>query len=121
ASSAAGTSTRAETTRRRSGRLLPGGTVAPLAAMEFSDGIEKVILREVGPQPIHEDELRVGRLPKQKVADSFLAAGADDEVGIGHPRGQQITGEQSLVDIVRDQPARLYLGRNAARGKGDLP
>src|SRR3546814_3652270 len=43
--------------------------VASLAPTEFRDGGFEVALVEVGPQLVDEDELAVGRLPEQEVAE----------------------------------------------------
>ena len=44
------------------------------------------LAREVRPQLVGEDELRVGALPQQVVAQPLLAARADDEVRVVHLR-----------------------------------
>ncbi len=40
--------------------------------------------REIGPQLVAEDELRVGGLPEQVVREAPLAGGADDQVRVVH-------------------------------------
>ena len=59
-----------------------------------------MIAVEIGPQDIAENQLRVGYLPQQKVADSLFATGADQQVGIGYVGGRQIAGETLGIDVV---------------------
>ena len=42
-------------------------TETPLPALEGDQGLQVVVLPEVGPQRVREEELRVRRLPQQEV------------------------------------------------------
>ena len=80
-----------------------------------------MLLGEVGPAERHEDELGVGELPEQEVADPLLAAGADQQIGVGDAgRARDARANSCLVDRRRDRAARLRLARQPARGLGDL-
>src|SRR5512137_1967076 len=60
-----------------------GEPEAALPVLEVGDGAEEVELAEVGPEGLHEDHLRVGRLPEQEVGDAPLPAGAHEQVERG--------------------------------------
>src|SRR5689334_17457276 len=72
----------AVSTRSRSGldiaNLRRRETEPPLPAGEVGDGLLEVVVTEVRPQRVAEEELRVGEVPEQEVADAMLAAGADE-------------------------------------------
>ena len=48
-------------------------------------------LAEIRPQRFDEDKLGIGALPQQEIADALLAAGTDEEIGIGHAGGEELT------------------------------
>ena len=60
--------------------------------------------------------LGVGGLPEQEVRHPQLAAGADDEVGVGHQRSVQTGSERGLVDRV----GLDAVGHELADGSQDL-
>src|SRR5205823_225271 len=66
---------------------------APPARELVERGLEG-LAREVRPQLVAEDELRIGPLPEQVVAGPLLAAGADDQVGIVHLGGVEQLAER---------------------------
>ena len=68
----------------------------PLAAAVFGDRALERGAVEIRPVDRHEHEFAVGRLPQQEVGQPLLAAGADDEVGIG-----QIGRVEVLAEHVR--------------------
>src|ERR1700730_10840572 len=88
-----------------------GCTVPAFPAAEFIDCLLQVALREIGPQRLGEEELRIGALPQQKVADAFVAAGADQQIGVGELRRKQMAGEAFLVDRRRGYIAGCNLFR----------
>ena len=57
-----------------------------------------MLVAEIGPEHRQEDELRIGRLPEQEIADPLLAGRADDEVGIGNARRVERLLERRVVD-----------------------
>src|SRR5262249_21919336 len=58
-------------------------TEAPRPALELDEGAVEIARTEVRPQRRRDPELRVGDLPQEKVRHAHLAAGADEQVGIG--------------------------------------
>src|SRR5918992_676793 len=61
---------------------------------------------EVGPQPVAEVELRIGRLPDQEVADPLVASGPDEQVRLGQAARVQPLGDGVLVDGLERQAVR---------------
>src|SRR6478672_9285353 len=105
--------TRSSRPRKRAGAaaLAADAAIATIAATELGDGPFEMLLAEVGPQGVDEHQLGIGALPEQEIADALLAAGADQEVGIGHAGGQQLAFEQILVDALRRQLTGRHLPR----------
>src|SRR5262245_22925061 len=106
AASSSGPSTTADRMRRRRPRYRPerpagaaaaDAALTPFASLELGDRPLEMLLAEVRPQRIDEHQLGVSRLPKQEIADALLTAGADQQIGIGHPRRQQLALEVMLV------------------------
>src|SRR5881227_1483949 len=58
-------------------------TEAPVAALVVGDGAVEVGGLEVGPERRRHPELGVGDLPQEEVGDTHLAAGADEQIGVG--------------------------------------
>src|SRR5580658_7762111 len=123
AASTGGARTSAETIRHRSVLELAGakrGAVAAFAAVIVAERVFEVALAEIGPHGAGEDELGVSGLPEQEVADALLAAGADDEIGVGHVGGEEMMREEILVDgLGRQRPGLRQLG-DGAGGTDDL-
>src|SRR5262245_23985664 len=70
-----------------SGSRLRDETAEPaLAAVIFGQRLLQHGAVEVGPMDGDEDQLAVGRLPQQEIGQALLAAGADNEIGIGQIR-----------------------------------
>src|SRR5690606_22247716 len=75
---------------------------------------------EIGPVQIEKHEFAVGGLPHQKVGQALLAAGANDEIGIGHvARGGFGRGHFLVDGTGRDVTARRFFGEHAS-GLGDF-
>src|SRR5450759_1626423 len=75
---------------RRGPQLFAGPAEAALALLIGSDGCGECFAIEVRPQQVGEIELRIGKLPQQKVADSMFAAGADEQIRLGRVSHGQI-------------------------------
>jgi hypothetical protein len=74
---------------------------------EFPDGFVEVFLLELRPLHRRDPELRVRDLPEQEVRDPQVAAGADQEVGVGRVGIVQSTGPIGLlVDLLRASACR---------------
>ena len=56
-----------------------------LAALVLGDGRVEVVVGEVRPELVAEDQLGVGRLPEQEVARALVAAGPDHRSTSGWP------------------------------------
>ena len=89
-----------------------------------ADTIDRRVERgrvEVRPQQVGEIELGVGELPEQEIADALLAAGADEEIGLGRVRHRKVRLER----FGHERPARRerlgMRGEIAARGLRDVP
>src|ERR1017187_6474396 len=54
-----------------------------LALLVFADRRFERGAVEIRPKCRHKHQFAIGRLPEQKVRQALLAAGADDEIGIG--------------------------------------
>src|SRR6516165_11217006 len=72
-----------------------------LAAPVFGDrGLEGRAV-EIGPVGRNEDELAVGGLPQQKIRQALLAAGADNEIGVGQVGGVEMSADEVGGNISR--------------------
>ena len=71
--------------------------IAALAVAYDAQRAQEVDPAEVGPVDVAEVELRVRALPEQEAGEPLLAAGADDQVGIGLARGVEVLGD--VVDV----------------------
>src|SRR5262249_4830199 len=61
-----------------------------LAFLIIDDGGEKVRSAEIRPQRVSHINLRICDLPQKKIAHAHLAAGADQQVGIGQTGGVKV-------------------------------
>src|SRR5690242_4235658 len=102
------------------GALTTDAAIATFAAAKLGNRLLEMLLAEVGPQGVDEHQLSVGTLPQQEIADALLAAGADQQIRIGHARGQQLALEARLVDALGRQFAGGDAARQAAGGAQDL-
>src|SRR5438132_590538 len=91
------------------------GTVTAFAAAIVGDRLLEIGAPEIRPQRLGEDEFGVSALPQQEIADALLAAGANQKVGIGKIDGEQMRGNQLLVDRIERQSAGFNLGGDGAR------
>src|SRR5713101_8408489 len=78
--------------------------VAPLALLEFLDGLQQVNAAEVRPVGLSDVDLGVSRLPKQEVAQAHLAAGADDQIEFGEVAGVEMPVNGLFVDAQVFEP-----------------
>src|ERR1700682_5349756 len=102
------------------GASAANAAITPLTPAELGDRLFQVLLAEIRPQRVDEHQLGVGTLPQHEIADALLAAGADQQVGVGHARRQQLALEEILVDAIGRQLARRDLPGKAAGGLQDL-
>src|SRR5271170_5661879 len=96
------------------------GSVAAFAPAEFIDRLLQVAFRKIWPQRLRKEELGIGALPKQKIADALLAAGPNQQIRFGKIRGKQVARKASLVDRVYGEAAGRHLMCNLADRGDDL-
>ena len=75
---------------------------------------------EIGPIDRHENELAVGGLPKQEIGEPLLAAGANDQVGIGNVGRVQMAAEKLRRNVFGGEPSLRDFDCDAAGGARDL-
>src|SRR6185369_13117670 len=92
----------------------------PLASIVLADRSGKMGLGKIGPERVDENELGVGRLPDQEVAQALLTAGADQQVRVGQAGGREVRCENFLVDLVGAELAGGGIGGDAAGGIDDF-
>src|SRR6266540_4234527 len=87
---------------------LPAAEAAPAAGVVVESGAE-LVLAEIGPERVDEDQLGIGELPQEKVRNPQLAGGTDQEVGVRHLGRIEISRERLLV--------HLFAARDGAVGR----
>lgn len=75
--------------------------IAPLSSLIRKQSLNKIVLPKIGPERFGEEEFGVGGLPEQEIADSELAAGSDEEIGVrnGCTFGFKFLFDQAVVDV----------------------
>src|SRR5579862_7187681 len=89
--------------------------VAAIALLEFDEGLEEPGAIEIRPQGIGDENLRVGNLPEQEVADAHFAAGADEQIGVGEAGSVEVLFELGLGELFRGAGGALF-GEDAVGG-----
>ena len=74
---------------------------------EFIDGLCKVARCEVGPGHGREVEFGVGAFPQEEIAEALFAAGANEEIDVGHGGGAASVAGEVLREAV-DTVARTH-------------
>src|SRR5258705_6380198 len=87
---------------------------APRPFLELGHGQVEVARAEVRPEHGRDQKLRVRDLPQEEVRDPHLAAGADQEIGVGDVRGVEGAAHVLLGDVLGLQVAGLDLTRQRA-------
>src|SRR5690349_12466966 len=75
--------------------------IAALPPLEIDDSLQKFPLCKVRPQDISHPDLAIRDLPKQKIAQPHLAAGANQQVGIRQIAGVEVAAETLFGDGLR--------------------
>src|SRR5882724_13705226 len=57
--------------------------VAALALLKLEQGLKQSRSIEIRPERFGNEDFSIGDLPEQKIADAHLAAGTDQQIGIG--------------------------------------
>ena len=87
----------------------------------FGDRAFQRRLVEIGPVDRHEDQFAIGGLPHQEIRQPLLAAGADDEIGIGNVGRIEIAPERVGVDRCGIALAVGDFAREPLRGVARFP
>src|SRR4029453_14893760 len=95
-------------------------TESAIALLKVGDRAVEVGGAEVGPQDRRDPQLGVGDLPQQEVRDAHLAAGANQEIGVGHAVGVQRAADVSLADVLGGQLTGSHLSSQRAEGVEQL-
>src|SRR5690348_7403687 len=74
-------------------------SVTPLAALVRAYRAQEIDPAERRPQHVAEIEFAVRRLPDQETGQPLLAAGADDEVRVGHAAGVEVAFDVAGLEI----------------------
>src|SRR5258706_8535143 len=105
-----GSNTRALATRDARELLLAREPAEAAFALSIVvDRLPQVCGAEVGPEDRCRPVLAVGGLPDQEVREPPLAAGADDQVGVGHAARREVLADRLLVDRVGRYAQRRHL------------
>ena len=95
-----------------------------MALLERPDRAQQVDLAERRPVDVREVEFAVRALPEQEAGEADLAAGANDQVGLGRAGGVEMARDRrrcDLIDDVRELGAlRLYLAEQRPHRIGNL-
>src|SRR5512134_458919 len=106
--------------RRASVAGLVDPAEAPGPLLEVPDRLVEVLAVEVRPENRREVQLRVRGLPQQEVAEALLAAGADDQVGVGHVGVVQAAADRLGPQLLPLQPAGVVVREELLHGVRDL-
>src|SRR5207247_2152946 len=93
---------------------------AAFARLVVEYGAAENVSGEIGPVFGKEHELSIGRLPQQIVRKPLLAAGADQEIGIGSPTRVEVVGKHGGRNVRGIDLAVLDLFRDDAGCPGDF-
>src|SRR5262245_33026955 len=72
---------------------LPDAALAPLVVLQCLD---ELLLAEVGPERLGDVDLRIRPLPEEEIRHSHLAAGADQQIRVGHAGSGEVGREDLL-------------------------
>src|SRR5438309_10662530 len=101
------------------GLALPDAAVPALALLKFEQSLKQPRAAEIRPERFGDKNLRVGDLPKQKIAHAHLAAGAEQQVGVRQAFGVQVPRELLRGDLV-GSPVAVAVGTNGVAVITDL-
>src|SRR5262245_25540347 len=95
-------------------------TEAPVTTLVVGDGAIEVGGPEVRPERRSHPQLGIRDLPQQEIRDPHLAAGADQQIGIGHAFGVERAADVGLRHRIRRQLTPLHATREDAKGVQEL-
>src|SRR5215471_14162180 len=82
--------------------------------------VHKLLRSEVRPERIDEHQLGIRGLPEEEVAQSMLAAGADDQIWFRKGARKESSREEFGCDRLRIEPPFLRRTREFAGGVGNF-
>src|SRR5258706_13136328 len=82
------------------GKLLAGASEAAFAPPVRGERRFERGTVEIGPERVGEVQLGIRELPEQEIADALLAAGANEQVGLGSIVHRQVGGQVRFLDFV---------------------
>ncbi len=82
--------------------------------------VGKLVLAEIGPERGREDELRISRLPQQKIGQPKLSRSADQQVELRKAVGGEAAFDRRLVNRRRVELPRRAFESKLARSEGDF-
>jgi len=71
-------------------KLLANHAEAPFPPLVVGDGVIQLLPAKIRPEAVADVDLRIGKLPEEKIADPELSACADQQVGIGDIGGRKV-------------------------------
>src|SRR5437588_869662 len=86
----------------------------PMPLRIFFQGGEELRLAKIGPESLRDHQFGVGNLPKEKIAQTHFAAGADEHVRVRPFARVKMVGHDLLSDFGRLELALLHLGGDVA-------
>src|SRR5947209_10639935 len=103
-------------------RAAPGGeaAIASLPCTVLLDGTLERFAGEIGTVGRQEDQLGIGCLPKEKVAQTHFAAGAYEEIGVRNSGGVETGRDRRLANQCGIELPCLSFRGDAADRADDL-
>src|SRR5512135_1341926 len=85
----------------RLGQLFADHAKAAFAALIVADRGVQLVAAERRPEFLADENVRVGKVPEEEIADAELAARADQQIRIGNAGGGKVRGHKAVVDRCR--------------------
>src|ERR1041385_2515948 len=79
--------------------LLAHHAEAALASLVIGHCVVQLFAAKLGPETPADEDLGVGKLPEEEIADPELSAGADEEIGIGHVFRREVLRDEMFIDL----------------------
>src|SRR5437660_4170368 len=102
-------------------KLFADHAEAPFPPLIVGDGVIQLVPAKIRPEAVADVDLRIGKLPEEKIADPELSARSDQQVGIGDIGGRKVPGDKRFIDLPRGDFPREYFRGNAANGAREIP
>src|SRR5690242_21789612 len=73
--------------------------ISPLPLLILGNSFQQMDTAKLGPERGCDIDLRIGQLPKQKIAEPHFPGRADDEIGIRQVASVQVAADCVFVDV----------------------